>query len=88
MLVIRWSQNPTRKFIREIELKKTIKSATVSLSKGKVKAAQLQARRGPERSRKLRFPNFLITAQDSGMFVNPKHWPPLHPGNAPGTISC
>ena len=85
MLVIRWSQNPTWKFIREIELKKTFKSATVSLSKGKGKAAPSQAPRGPERSTKLRFPDFMTTAQDVGKFVSFKHWPPLPPGNAPGT---
>jgi len=34
--------------------------------KGKGKAAPLQAQRGPEGSRKLRFPNFVITAQDGG----------------------
>ena len=35
-------------------------------SKGKGKAAPLQARRGPEGSRKLRFPDFVTTAQDGG----------------------
>ena len=34
--------------------------------KGKGKAVQLQARRGPESSRKLRFPDFVTTAQDVG----------------------
>jgi len=33
---------------------------------GKSKAAPLQARRGPEGSRKLRFPDFVTTAQDGG----------------------
>jgi len=33
--------------------------------KGKGKAVPLQAWSGPERSRKLRFPNFMITAQGS-----------------------
>ena len=32
----------------------------------KVKSVPLQARRGPEGSRKLRFPDFLTTAQDGG----------------------
>jgi hypothetical protein len=31
-----------------------------------VKAVPLQARRGPEVSRKLRFPDFVTTAQDGG----------------------
>jgi len=34
--------------------------------KGKGKAVQLQARSGPEGSRKLRFPDFVTTAQDVG----------------------
>ena len=34
--------------------------------KGKGKAAPLEARRGPEGSRKLRFPDFVTTAQDGG----------------------
>jgi hypothetical protein len=35
--------------------------------KGKGKAVSLQARRGPEGSRKLKFPDFVTTAQDGGM---------------------
>ena len=34
--------------------------------KGKGKAVPLQTRRGPEGSRKLRFPDFVTTAQDGG----------------------
>jgi len=34
--------------------------------KGKGKAVLLQAWRGPEGSRKLRFPDFVTTAQDGG----------------------
>ena len=34
--------------------------------KGKGKAVPLHARRGPEGSRKLRFPDFVTTAQDGG----------------------
>jgi hypothetical protein len=34
--------------------------------KGKGKAVPLQARRGPEGSTKLRFPDFVTTAQDGG----------------------
>ena len=34
--------------------------------KGKGKAVPLQARRGPEGSRKLRSPDFVTTAQDGG----------------------
>jgi len=38
--------------------------------KGKDKAVPLQAWRGPEGSRKLRFPDFMTTAQDGGKVVS------------------
>jgi len=53
--------------------------------KGKGKAVPLQAWSGTERSRKLRFPDFITTAQDGGKVVILTHRPPLPPGNAPGT---
>ena len=52
------------------------------------KAVPLQARSGPEGSRKLRFPDYMTTAQDGGKVVSPTHRPPLPPGNAPGTHFC
>ena len=54
----------------------------------KVKAVPLQAWSGPEGSRKLRFSDFMITAQDGGKVASLMHLPPLHPGNAPGTHFC
>ena len=51
----------------------------------KGKAVPLQAWSGPEGSRKLRFPDFMTTAQNGGKVVSLTHWPPLPPGNAPGT---
>ena len=42
------------------------KVETCSSIKGKGKAVPLQARSGPEGSRKLRFPDFMTTAQDGG----------------------
>ena len=56
--------------------------------KEKGKAVPLKARSGPEGSRKLRFPDFMTTAQDVGKVVILKHRPPLPPGNAPGTHFC
>ena len=52
------------------------------------KAVPLQARRSPEGSRKLRFPDFVTTAQDGGKVVSLTHRPPLPPGNTPGTHFC
>ena len=49
------------------------------LGKGKGKAAPLQAWTGPEGSRKLRFPDIVITAQDGGKVVSLTHRPPLPP---------
>jgi len=43
----------------------------------KVKAVPLQTRRGPEGSRKLRFPDFVTTAQDGGKVVSLTYRPPL-----------
>jgi hypothetical protein len=45
----------------------------------------LQAKSGPEGSRKLRFPDYMTTAQDGGKVVSLTHRPHLLPGNAPGT---
>jgi hypothetical protein len=53
-----------------------------------VKAVSLQAWSGPKGSRKLRFPDFLITAQDGGKVVSLTHLPLLPPGNIPGTLFC
>ena len=55
---------------------------------GKGKAVPLQAWTGPEGSRKLRFPDFVTTAQDGGKVVSLTHRPPLPPGNTPGTHFC
>jgi len=54
---------------------------------GKGKAVPLQAWSGPEGSRKLRFLDFMTTAQDVGK-VSLTHRPPLPPGNAPGNHFC
>jgi hypothetical protein len=54
----------------------------------KGKAVMLQAWSGPEGSRKLRFPDFMTTAQDGGKVVSLTHPPPLPPGNAPGSHFC
>jgi len=51
----------------------------------KGKACPIQAWSGPEGSRKLRFPDFMTTAQDGGKVVSLTHRTPLSPGNDPGT---
>jgi len=52
------------------------------------KSFPLQAWSGPEGSRKLRFPDYMTTAQDGGKVVSLMHRPLLPPGNVPGTHSC
>jgi len=47
--------------------------------KGKGKTVPLQARSGPEGSRKLRFPDFVTTAQDGGKVVSLTHRPLFTP---------
>ena len=67
-----------------------IHTITVNRSTATVKgkAVLLQAWSGPEGSRKLRVPDYMRTAQEGGKFVSHTHWPPLPPGNAPGTHFC
>ena len=52
------------------------------------KAVPLQAWSGQEGSRKLRFPDFMTTAQEGGKVVSHTHRPHLRPGNSPGTHFC
>jgi hypothetical protein len=54
----------------------------------KGKAVPLQAWSGLEGSRKLRFPDYITTAQDGGQVVSLTHRPPLPSENAPGTHFC
>jgi hypothetical protein len=54
----------------------------------KGKAVPLQAWSGPEVSTKLRFPDFMTTAQNGGKVVSLTHRLPLTPGNTPGTHFC
>jgi len=42
----------------------------------------------PEGSRKLRFPDFVTTAQDGGKVVSFTNRPPLPPGKTLGTHFC
>ena len=53
--------------------------------KGKGRAAPLQGWSDPEGFRKLRFPDFMTTAQDDGKVVS---LTPLPPRNVPGTQFC
>ena len=69
-----------------VDLPKDIDLLTTALCP--VKAVPLQACSGPEGSRKLRFPDFMTTAQDGGNVVSPTHLPHLPPGNTPGTHFC
>ena len=52
------------------------------------KAVPLQVWSGPEGSRKIRFPDFMKTAQDGGDVVSLTHRPPLPPENTSGTHFC
>jgi hypothetical protein len=56
--------------------------------KGKGKAAPINVWSGPEGSRKLRFQDFMTTAQDGGKFVSLRYRQPLSPGNTPGSHFC
>ena len=54
----------------------------------KGKSVPLQASSGPEGSWKLRFPDFMTTAQEGGKVVSLTHWPHLPAGNSAGTHFC
>jgi len=68
--------------------KHSVKMPYIEFKPYKFKKIPLQAWSGPECSRKLRFPDFMTTAQDDGRFVSFTHRPSLPPGNAPGTHFC
>ena len=54
----------------------------------KSKSVPLQAWSCPECSRKLRFPDFMTTVQESGNVVSLTHRQPLPTGNTPGIHFC
>jgi len=78
-----WGKVRTECWGKDCDIKRSWKQ---SHNKQKVKANQAWS--GPEGSRKLRFPDFITTAQDGGKFVSLTHRPPLPPGNTPGTHFC
>ena len=61
---------------------------TILLNSVKSVAVPLQAWSDPQSPRKLRFPDFMTTAQDGGKVVSSTQRPPLPPGNTPGTHFC
>ena len=70
---------------KQYTLDKSLRGAGIGLGVVKGKAVPLQAWSGPEGSRKLRFPDFMKTAQEGGKVVSLTHRPHLPPGNSPGT---
>jgi hypothetical protein len=62
--------------------------SVLCFGKGKGTAVPLQTWGGPEFPRKLRFPDFLTTAQGGGKIVSLTHRPHLSTGNTPGTHFC
>jgi len=71
---------------KNLDAEESPKRKNITQVKGK--AVPLQAWSGPEGSGKLRFPDFVTTAQDGGRVVSFTHRPPLPPGNTPGTHFC
>ena len=63
-------------------------SETLVLTSLGSKSVPLQVWSGPEGPRKLRFPDFMTTAQEGGKVVSRTHRPHLPPGNPPGTHFC
>jgi len=69
-------------------LRRSCNRHTEEITVGKRKAVPLQAWSGPEGSRKLRFPDYMTTAQDGGKVISLMQRSPSPPGNAPGTHFC
>jgi len=72
---------------REIRHKIDVHTAMSSKKRNEGTPVSLQNWSDPEGSRKLRFPDFVTTAQN-GDKVSLTHRPPLPPGNIPGTRFC
>jgi len=64
----------------------TANTQNTPLEEVKSKAIPLQDWTGPGDSRRLRRPDFKTSAHEGGTVVSPMHWPPLPPGNIPGTV--
>jgi hypothetical protein len=58
----------------------------INVKQGQV--VPLQVWSGPEVSLKLRFPDFMTTAQEGGKIASLTQRPHLPPGNIPGTHFC
>ena len=74
--------------LKELFQNETYKEMPLLKVKVKVKQSHYRPGVAPEGSRKLRFPDFMTTAQDGGKVVSLMHRPPLPPGNTPGTHFC
>jgi len=72
LLHIRFSSSKILRFVHRVDF--------CVLCRTQVKAVLLQAWSGPEDSRKLRFPDYVTTAQDGGKVVSLTHRPPYPQG--------
>jgi hypothetical protein len=75
-------------FLHRAQISSYENTERIYLYKKRGKAVPLHTWSGPEGSRKLRFPDYMTTAQDGGTVVSLTNRPPLPPGNAPGTHFC
>jgi hypothetical protein len=86
-ICVLWIQNALRtSHITVYDRRESKYRRQISNSKAKGKAVLLQAWSGPKGSRKLRFPYFMIIAQEGSKVVSLTHWPHLPPGNPPGIL--
>ena len=77
---------PSNYYSSNIHNNLSLQTGTRIIRKGK--AVPLQDWSGPEGPRKLMFPDFVTTAQDSGKVVSLMHRLPLPPGKTRGTRFC
>ena len=83
----KWRGGGNFKKVPRIGQAKIVKVSLYVFSK-KCKAVPLRGRRGPEGSRKLRFPDYVTMTQDGSKVFSLTYRPPLPPGNTPGTRFC
>jgi len=71
------------RYFHEDQIEVNLMEGTCSMHMaGRGKAVPLRAWCGPESSKKLRFSDYMTTAQDGGKVVSPTHRPHLPPGSA------
>jgi hypothetical protein len=82
------SRPPIHLFLQMLKYVLPYNCNCIMISNKKVKQSHYRPGVAQRVTRKLRFPDFVTTAQDCGKAVSLTHRPPLPPGNTPGAHFC